>query len=449
MKPEHPALFTERFQNRIRFLEKSSTFSAKEISQYQNRLFIRLYRLAYSKSPYYHKLFKEAGLEISSIKDISTDLRRIPISTKDDLKKAGKNILTTLKFNQLTTRTTGGSTGNPLIVYGNPAYYSKDKANTYYYVSYYKHNIFTSRSVRLYGTKVQDSNGKQLLFQYNNKRLKLELNCFMMNTNNIQEVYNEIVRHRPEYIHARARAILSLARTLEYNNLDGSHFGITHVFVDGENISENDQYFLETFFSAKLVNVYGHTEGSLFAFPCTKTSDFHYQYITGILEVIDDPAKYGLPDSYANTALVTGLNNFAMPFIRYATGDIVSNLRAHCQACNHQYFVSSPIVGRSSDYVVTKDLSTVALSSIMYNYDDVDWSLVKYWQASQDDPGILNVSITPVDGLLSTQQEKLLLNIQSSLVSLCSPYIDVHVNIMHLEPNARGKVSNFLQNIII
>jgi len=447
MKAEHPALFSQRFEDRARFLDRRSRATSQEISAYQNRIFRRLFRLAYNRSPYYYQLFLRAGLNCNSIRDISSDLHRIPVSTKDDLKKAGTDILTTSKRHQLTTRTTGGSTGNPLVVYGNPAYYAKDKANTFYYVNYYKHNIFTSRSVRLYGTKVQDSDGKQILFQYNDARLKLELNCFMINQSSISRIYEEILHHQPHYIHARSRAVLSLARSLEYNQHDGTCLGIQHIFVDGENISVVDQDYLEKFFNAKLVNVYGHTEGALFAFPCEHTPHFHYQHVSGILEVIQDPSQYGLPESYANTALVTGLNNFAMPFIRYATGDIVNQLDSHCSSCGHSYFVSSPIVGRASDFVVTKDLSKVALSSIMYNYDDVDWSLVKYWQASQDVPGLLNVAVTPVDGLSSSDALDVVLNIQNSLNQLCFPFLDVQVTTSLLEPNSRGKVTNFMQKL--
>ena len=444
IKPEHPALYSKRFSIRRDFLNRAASFSPEEICIYQSRTLRRLYKLAFSNSKYYKNLFSSNGLDLNSVKSID-DLSLLPISTKDNLKDAATNILTTKKSSFLTTRTTGGSTGNPLTVYGNPSFYSKDKANTYFYVNSFGHDIFTSKSVRLYGNKVTDSKGQQLLYQYNSSHLKLELNCYAINDKTIGLIFDQLLEHKPEYMHARSRAILSLTRQLEYQAFDGTKLNLKHIFVDGENISIEDQSYLENFYQIKLVNVYGHTEGSLFAFPCSGTSDFHYQPVTGILEIITNPHDYNLPDSYANTALVTGLNNFCMPFIRYATGDIVSQIVPSCSYCGHNYFTSAPIIGRSSEYVITNSNSQVALSSILYNYDDVDWSRVKYWQAYQDTPGILVVYINPLDGLSPLVNEQIRSSISESLNQLCNPFISVQVYISDLSPNARGKVSNFRQ----
>lgn len=444
IKPEHPALFSQRFSIRGDFLRRAEKFTQSNIYDYQSKILRRLYALSFTNSPFYNKKFSSAGLSVDSIQCLD-DLSLLPISTKDDLKNAGQDVLTTSKTSQLTTRTTGGSSGNPLIVYGNPSFYSKDKANTYYYVSFFGHDIFSSKSVRLYGNRVVDVKGNQQLYHYSANKLKLELNCFFINDSTLDSIYTEILKHKPAYIHARSRAILSLTRSFEHKAHAGTSFGISHIFVDGENISLSDQSYLEVFYNAKLVNVFGHTEGSLFAFPCQSTCNFHYQFTTGILEVIKDPSIYNLPESFANTALVTGLNNFAMPFIRYATGDIVHDLQLSCDICGHNYFISSPIVGRSSDFVITKDYLQVALSSIMYNYDDVDWSCIKYWQAYQDTPGKLNILVSPLDTFTASEKLSVAKYIQKCLAKLCGPSITPFVELAILEPNPRGKVANFRQ----
>jgi phenylacetate-CoA ligase len=49
---------------------------------------------------------------------------------------------------------------------------------------------------------------------------------------------------------------------------------------------------------------------------------------------------------------VTGLNNLAMPLIRYRTGDLASWSAESC-ACGQSFPVVQQIVGRQNDYIVS------------------------------------------------------------------------------------------------
>lgn len=446
MKEEHPSLASHRFKIRCNFLKNSKTWDFNSIVKYQEKNLRRLIRLAYNNSDFYRGIFEKNSLKPCDIQKLS-DLDKLPIVTKSDLQAAGIGVATSRKLQSITERTTGGSTGSPLVVYANNTFYAKDKANTYHYVNQYGESIFKSKSVRIYGNKVLDINGEQTLFAYNAEGNRLEVNVFMVAIENIHRLYNEFKRHSPKYIHGRASAVISMTKLMIHENINGIDIGIKNIFVDGENVRRSEQDLIENYFNAKLVNVYGHTEGSLFGFPCRHTSKFHYQPVTGIIQIVQDPEKFGLDKSFRGTAVVTGLNNFFMPFIRYATGDYVSKLEKGCSVCGHSYFVSNSLIGRAGQVIYDAEFREIPLASLMYNYDDVDWGKVKHWQVVQNEPGKIELTICPIVGLSDSDEKNLLGDLYKQLQVLSGGIVEIQIKIGTIEPNPRGKIRDLIQNI--
>ena len=76
---------------------------------------------------------------------------------------------------------------------------------------------------------------------------------------------------------------------------------------------------IERAFACKVYDQYGHGEAAVFVSECEKGS-LHVSDEYGVVEVLagEDPAKPG----EIGEIVVTGLNNWAMPLIRYRTGDL-------------------------------------------------------------------------------------------------------------------------------
>ena len=441
MKKEHIALGSLRFWNRVNFLEKSNKFSPDEIRNYQNKCLRRLIKLAYKKSSYYRELMDAEGITPLDI-NVIEDLKMFPISTKNDLKKAGKNILTTNDMNKLTPRFTGGSSGNPLCVYANNSFYGKDKANTYFYVKSFDHDIFNSKSVRIYGESIKDDKGNEILFSLGSNKNRLELNVYLISPKNIEEILNEFKTHKPVYMHGRMSAITHLAKLIANCNSHLKDFKLKTIFVDGETVLPIDRKIIEKTFGAKLINIYGHTEGSLFAFQSSSKNVLDVQGITGIVETPDKIQKNKFLDP-RKEVIVTGLNNFAMPFIRYKTDDEVS-LNLNSINDSHNYISFKELVGRKIDYLYTKENNQIPLSSLLYNYDDIYWGNIKYWKAKQLELGKVEVTIEIFSNFNELEMKEIRLRIERELNNLAGSSLDIIVTLGIIKPSKRGKIRNFI-----
>ena len=71
---------------RAKFLENSQWWKTSQIKEYQLEKLRTLISHAYQNVPYYHRVFKERGLQPSDIKQLD-DITQIPILTKQDVRK--------------------------------------------------------------------------------------------------------------------------------------------------------------------------------------------------------------------------------------------------------------------------------------------------------------------------------------------------------------------------
>jgi phenylacetate-CoA ligase len=96
----------------------------------------------------------------------------------------------------------------------------------------------------------------------------------------------------------------------------------------------------------EIVNIYGSAEAGRIAAECRSRQGLHVEDDAIILELLDNasPVERGRE----GTAVVTCLDQLAMPLIRYEQGDICRERLEPC-GCGWQTPVLDPPVGRQSD----------------------------------------------------------------------------------------------------
>lgn len=93
---------------------------------------------------------------------------------------------------------------------------------------------------------------------------------------------------------------------------------------------------------------------------CENSSYYHVEPSYGYCEVIDDN---GIP-SKKGQIVATGFLNYAMPLIRYKTGDVGSLDDCDC-ACNRHYQIIKKIEGRwHQDGLINSDNAFVSLTAL-------------------------------------------------------------------------------------
>ena len=387
------------FQERSIFLKASQYWTKEQLDDWQLRQLVNIVRYAGKYVPFYSQFFDEHKIEWSSIKCLA-DIKRLPIIDKKIIQSRPIEFISErFQRTELISRTTGGSTGTPLTVWADQDFISKDKANTQHYMQIFGLDIFSFKSVRLYGDAIDSEKIKQgEYWRFENN--KLVMSSFHINSNTIKSYVLMLKHHEPVYIHTRASAVLTFIRNAQLMRIQLP--SVKYIFCDGEYLTVGQRKIIEQAFQGRVINIYGHTEGALVGHPCEYSDSLHFMPQVGILELLDENGKDVTAEGAKGEIVSTGFNNFAFPLIRYRTGDIaIKGSQLLCK-CSRHYTLINEVEGRVQDYVVDKNKHLVPIAPAIFNYNDMDWEGITEFKVVQETVGEL-IFLLVYQGLNNTE----------------------------------------------
>jgi phenylacetate-CoA ligase len=100
---------------------KRLTWDKTKLKNYQDKQLKFVVKYAYQNVPFYHKSYKEAGVDVNSFRGMN-DLDKLPIIKKEEFKHQPVKEITSSEFELATLKKvrTSGSTGTPFEVYLTP-----------------------------------------------------------------------------------------------------------------------------------------------------------------------------------------------------------------------------------------------------------------------------------------------------------------------------------------
>jgi phenylacetate-CoA ligase len=167
---------------------------------------------------------------------------------------------------------------------------------------------------------------------------------------------NKMKERDTKYLIGYASALYALAEFIEQKGIDISmYIRLMGIVSTAEYLYDEYRKLIEKNFRCPVFNRYGCREVGNIAHECQGHSGLHINWQNIIIELFDGQRCY-LPyegDHAEGEIIITCLNNFGMPLIRYRTGDIGEFLDSKCQ-CG----LNSPLLkikaGRVSDQFYTK-----------------------------------------------------------------------------------------------
>ncbi len=380
-------LETHIFKARVAHLQRSQWWSRERIEQDQLRRLRRLLGYVSKHVPYYVRLFKSQELTMRDFQSTS-DVAKLPLLTKQDVQHNYDDFIPYgVAKENLVHRSTGGSTGMPLTVYMNLPHMSRDKANTEYYMSVAGLSIFGHKSVRIYGDQIPSERLAKGHYWYVADKRKLVMSCYHIARDTAPLYLKAIQDFGPEYIHSRPSALFPLAKEL-HDLVLSVDLGLRGIFLDGEVLPPGQRDLMESVFGCRVFHVYGHTEGCCVCFSCRHSRYLHVLPHVGVLELLNDSGKPVNQDGKKGEIVVTGLNNYVFPLIRYRTMDIGVYAGGMC-SCGRPFRLLSSIEGRVQDYAVDSYGNMIPIAPAVFNYNDMDWKGIRQFQVRQEKPGAL------------------------------------------------------------
>ncbi len=357
----------------VKEVERMYNMSHDELQGRNERVFLKIFRKAYTKSSFYHKLYTEAGVKLEDIKCLG-DISKLPIVTKDMILHQSDTLLTTSKWKLLKNRTSG-TTGTPLTVFEDWKSIWKEQA--YFY-------CYRKRCGYIYGqplVSLRGNLGKKDTMMYVHISNTLYLSSYNINEQTVGAYYKGIEKRSPQAIEGYPSSLYNLALLLKDKGL---YCNIPVCFTSSENLLDFQRQLIEERFQTKIFDHYGTTERTIRISESIKHDGY-----------FEDPG-YSINEYLKDRVVSTSLINSAFPLIRYQSSDVVI-LKENTK---DERVSIDRIQGRSGNCIKGKDGSiynNAALTFILtYSHN------IRYAQFIQKKNGKVLLNIVP-EAVFSSQ----------------------------------------------
>lgn len=178
------------------------------------------------------------------------------------------------------------------------------------------------------------------------------LSAFDLNKKNLDEYLSVIKRSQSKIIRGYASSLYIFTLLLKENNVHIPQ--IQSLVTSSENMLPHFREAIESYWGINVLDWYGQNERTVTVQQCAY-GNYHNNDEYGYIELDDN-----------NQIIVTSLNNDAMPFIRYATGDIAIPIekKVICPCGRGLGVPFSGIDGRSDDILIKPDGTRVPTANI-------------------------------------------------------------------------------------
>lgn len=167
------------------------------------------------------------------------------------------------------------------------------------------------------------------------------------------------------------------------------------VMSSAQTLTAQTRQKIERALNTKVIDKYGAREFSGIAYQCGQDDRFHVMDESYIVEVLVDgrPAEPG----EVGEVVVTDLNNFTFPLIRYRIGDLAVAADQHPCACGRSLSSLGRIEGRTQALVFCSNGRWLPGTFFAHFFKDFDFA-IRFFQIHQDNPGEFNLFIVPAAG---------------------------------------------------
>ncbi len=311
---------------------------------HQNRELKKIVKYAYETVPFYNERFEKLGIKPDIIRTID-DLNKLPILRKDEIIRNSSAVISKeFDVNDLQVAATSGSTGQPLRVF------ISKKEDEFRKAKHLRANISCGqRPMDRWITITSPTHFSEIT--KTQQMLGIYSPLFISVFDDIDKQILNIEKLKPAILDGYSSSLLLLAR--EIRKRGGTKIKPRIIIGGAELISDSSRQYVEETFGAPFYDQYGTIEMERMAWQCSAKLGYHIDADAMILEFVD---KNGEPVSEGESGEIvcTSLFSYAMPFIRYAVGDVGVPSDEVC-SCGRKLPLMKVIEGRKDSILVLPD----------------------------------------------------------------------------------------------
>ncbi len=366
-------------------LEKQQWWPADRLRMLQWERLQKLLAYAAEHSPFYRDLFQAHGISPDTFQN-HDDLLRIPVTTKSDIRNnLDRFISDEFDRAQLVSAKTGGSTGVSLQLFFDEACQERRNAAQLLADRWSGWDLGMKKAA-VWGNPPVAETLKQKLRHHLLDRT-IYLDTMNLNNTTMGDFVQRWREEQPGAVFGHAHSIFIFACYLRDQGI--TDLRPKGIVATSMMLLDHERKVIEQVFDCAVTNRYGCEEVGLIACECERHDGMHLNIPHVYVEFLDGdnkPVKPGEPGKI----VVTDLNNFAMPFIRYRVEDVGIFTDESCD-CGRGLPILKRLEGRVADFLKLPDGGQVAgISLIERTLTKV--SGIKQMQLIQEDHKSLKIN---------------------------------------------------------
>jgi phenylacetate-CoA ligase len=299
---------------------------------------------------FYRKRLADAGFDPSNLKSLD-DLTRIPTLSKNEIRQNLNDMLWKDCPGGLHRYNTGGSSGEPLIFYFDRRRQAYDAAARALTHRWWGIDI-GDKELYLWGSPLEITKQDRIKNLRDRLTNQLLLSAFDLSEKVVPEFVEEINKFKPKSIFGYPSTIALFCEFASKQRFDLKSIGVEVVFSTAEVLYDHQKEMISnTFGGVPVADGYGSREGGFISHECPE-GFMHVMDQNIIVEYLRGDKPVGPGED--GEIVVTHLDNWAMPFIRYRTGDVAQFDTRKCK-CGRNLSIMKKIQGRTTDFIVSPD----------------------------------------------------------------------------------------------
>lgn len=428
------SLEAHRYYDILINMHEGKIDNIKELSEIN---LLNILQYAGKHTEYYKNLFQRIHYDPNSLEGFET----IPLLDKPIIRKNYNSLVSDelMKLNYYKMNT-GGSTGEPLEFFVSSFAGSIDTVHQEFVFKKFMQYQKGDRIVAFCGSSVPKRDLDNHIYWIETSKNdipygRLAYSSLYLKPETINYYLSHILDTQPVILRGYPSFLSSIAEYILQKNIS-IPFNIKGIQLTAENAYLWQIENIKKAFNARIFFQYGHSEVCVYGYTYNEKYEYYCSPFYGYTEILDLKGKHVIPGEVGEV-VVTGFYNYAMPFIRYRTGDMA------VYAGNKDGIVHlAKISGRTQDYIITKNGDKVATTALIFGQHLHAFKNIQKWQLEQNLPGKVNVKI--IKGFEYSSNDEF--EIQKIFRDVCD--IDTefeYVGNIPLTP--RGKFKFFIQNI--
>jgi phenylacetate-CoA ligase len=422
----------------LKDMERNEFLTASAMEELRARKLQNLIRYGYENVPYVQSIMREAGVGPADIQGPG-DLRKLPLLRKADVRKHRERLRSRIA-GKLTSFSTGGSTGEPLL-------FDLPKERIASWIA------CRQRAMRWFGLSIGDKEYaiwgspvevtrqdriRNLRDRFLNTAL---LSAFEMSEPVMRRYINWLLKGDCRTIFAYPSSIYLLCQYAQRQGIDLRRTGIRTVFVTGEILFPHQRELIAETLNCPVANGYGGRDSGFVCHECPQ-GGMHIMADATIVEILDSDGA-PMPEGEPGEIVVTDLYSREVPFIRYATGDIGALTSRKCN-CGRPLPQLEKIQGRTTDFIIAPDGTILHALSVIYILREIEG--VEQFKIRQKAVDRFHVQIVRNERFQAASEQR----IRESLCQRLRARVQVNIEyVPALSPERSGKFRHVISEVPI